>query len=199
MNIKHLLAFFLLLSFSQIGVASEPVLDVALNIKTMRLEEGGILAPLDLDREDAVKWLREAIASGQKRLSAELPPSVFGGEKTNIELVSVPHPDIQSTVNKLFVQWKHEINAASFIPLVGRAVQQKLNVFVALEVRASSPGQPPMVFPGQARKEVEYKKGLLPASAFAEALEQVGRQLFDEAIGNAIAAANGTQKVASGQ
>lgn len=166
--------------------------DAEMAVAVKRLEENGQLAAISPE-DDVVKWLREAIAAGQKRLAAELP-AALGQAKLEIELVSVPHPEMETRVNKLFVQWKREPNPASFIPLVGRAVDNKMNVFVALEARVAMEGQAPMVFPGHARTQVEYKKGLLPFSAFSGALESTGRALFDEAVGNAIMAAKETVK-----
>lgn len=155
------------------------------SVRTMYLDESGNLSVLDLAKENSVKWLREAVAAGQQRLAAELP-AALGVEKVDIDLVSVPRTDRPDTLNKVFVQWKQEINPASFVPLFGRTVSQKLDVFVALEARVSAPGRPPMVFSGQAHAQVEHKKG---SSAFFEALESAGKPLFSEAIGQAIASA----------
>lgn len=113
--------------------------DAEMAVAVKRLEENGLLVAISPE-DDVVKWLREAIAAGQKRLAAELP-ATLGQAKLDIELVSVPHPEIESRVNKLFVQWKREPNPASFIPLVGRAVDNKMNVFVALETRVAMEGQ----------------------------------------------------------
>lgn len=169
-------------------LVSGSVLAEPLTVKTMRLEDGGTLAVLDLDKEDAVKWLKESVAAAQKRLAEELPEALKK-EVLDIELVSVPHPDLQSSANKMFVQWKHEVNPATFIPLVGRAVPQKLNVFVSLEARVLVDGRAPITIPGKAQKQIEYTKGLLASSSFFEALEGSAKPLMDEAISQVIAEA----------
>ncbi len=160
------------------------------SVRTMYLDESGNLSVLDLAKENSVKWLREAVAAGQQRLAAELP-AALGVEKVDIDLVSVPRTDRPETMNKVFVQWKQEINPASFVPLFGRAVSQKLDVFVALEARVSAPGRSPMIFSGQAHTQVERKSG---SSALFEALESAGTPLFNEAISQAIASALSTHK-----
>lgn len=165
------------------AVIAEP-----LTVKTMRLEEDGTLSVLDLDKEDTVKWLKETVTAAQLRLAEELPEALKK-EVLDIELVSVPHPDLQSSANKMFVQWKREVNPATFIPLVGRAVPQKLSVFVSLEARVLIDGRAPITIPGKAQKQIEYTKGLLASSSFLEALEASAKPLMDEAINQVITGA----------
>lgn len=184
----HMMIFALLaLPFAAWAEAENS--DLAVAVK--RVDENGQLVAISPEG-DVVKWLRESIAAGQKRLVTELPVALVQNDLA-IELVSVPHPELDSRVNKLFVQWKRELNPASLIPLVGRAVDNKMNVFVALEARVSAEGRVPMIFPGRANTQVEYKRGLLPSRAFSGTLESTGRALFDEAVGNAILAAKELQ------
>ena len=180
MKMLKMLCLAVLLSGSAVA---EP-----LTVKTMRLEEGGTLSVLDMDKENTVKWLKESVATAQKRLAEELPEAL---KKTvlTIELVSVPHPDLQPSPNKTFVQWKRELNPATLIPLFGRAVPQKLNVFVSLEARVLVDGQAPITIPGKANREIEYTKGLLASSSFFEALENSAKPLMEEAINQVIAEA----------
>ena len=174
------------LFMSHTAAADDVVPDVApITVNVMKLEESGQVSPINVD--DVVKWLRESIADGQNRLATELPASLGTG-KMEIQLVSVPHPDVGTPENKLFLQWKHELNPATFIPFVGRAVEQKVDFFVALEARVLIPGRPVLVFPGQSRAQAEYRRGLRLTSAFLETQETVGKKLFEEAIDKAIAA-----------
>lgn len=184
---KKFLIVWLAMAIGSAAYAAEPM-----SVKTMRLEESGTLVPLSLGEEDAVTWLREAVSAAQQRLAVELP-SALGGNVLEIELVSVPHPDRDAKVNKMFVQWQRELEATSFIPLVSRAVPQKLNVFVSLEARVRIDGQDWIVLPGKAKKQVEYTRGLRLTSAFLEALESSARPLFDEAISQVVDAAKSRQ------
>ena len=60
MKMLKMLCLAVLLSGSAVA---EP-----LTVKTMRLEEGGTLSVLDMDKENTVKWLKESVATAQKRL-----------------------------------------------------------------------------------------------------------------------------------
>lgn len=157
----------------------------AVQVKLMHATAAGSTAPLDLEREDASKWIREAIASAQTRLAAELPAAV-GAENIAIELVSISHPEMNKAANKLFVQWNKETNPASFIPLVRYGATEKMDVFVALEARVTVPGKEVMVFPGLAKTHVEYTKGVRSTTNFLEALKTAAGPLFDEAVTKAI-------------
>jgi hypothetical protein len=174
------LALAVLPAFSAAG---EPV-----QVKLMHATTAGVTAPLDLDREDASKWLREYIAAAQTRLASELPAAV-GAEGIAIDLVSISHPDMNKPANKLFVQWNKETNPAAFIPLVGYGATEKMDIYVALEARVSVPGKEVMVFPGLAKTHVEYTKGVRSTTNFLDALKTAAGPLFDEAVTKAIAAA----------
>lgn len=165
--------------------ADTPESEIPVVVK--RQEADGALTNISAE-DDVVKWLRDAISAGQKRLANELP-SILGTRNVEIELVSVPHPEIDSKVNKLFVQWKHDVNPARFIPFVGRAVDNKVDVFVALEARVTAPEGVPLIFRGQARTQTEYKRGIRLSSAFLEVLESAGRTSFEEAIDHVISEA----------
>lgn len=174
------LALAVLPAFS---AAAEPV-----QVRLMHSTAAGAPAPLDLDREDASKWLREYIAAAQTRLAAELPAAV-GADGIAIDLVSISHPDMNKPANKLFVQWNKETNPASFIPLVRYGATEKMDVFVALEARVTVPGKEVMVFPGLAKAHVEYTKGVRSTTNFLDALKTAAGPLFDEAVTKAIASA----------
>lgn len=184
---KFLITWLALAVFGSAAYAENPI-----PVNTMRLDETGALVPLSLGEEDAVTWLREAVAAAQQRLAVELP-SALGANVLEIELVSVPHPDRDAKVNKMFVQWQRELEATSFIPFVSRAVPQKLNVFVSLEARVKVDGQDWIVLPGIVKKQVEYTRGLRLTSAFLEALELSAKPLFDEAINQVVDAAKSRQ------
>lgn len=128
------------------------------------------------------------IDSGRSKLAVELP-KIFKHEKLSVELISVPHPRLESKVNKLFVQWQHGFNPATLIPFVSRAVDNKMDVYVALQVRVSEGGESALIFPGDAMGSVVYKKGLFSHSSFSDALEQTGREQFEQALTNAIESA----------
>lgn len=174
------LALAVLPAFS---AAAEPV-----QVKLMHATAAGATSPLDLEREDASKWIREAITSAQTRLAAELP-AALGAENIAIELVSISHPEMNKAGNKLFVQWNKETNPASFIPLVRYGATEKMDVFVALEARVTVPGKDVMVFPGLAKTHVEYTKGVRSTTNFLEALKTAAGPLFDEAVTKAVTAA----------
>lgn len=174
------------LSLLPLAAPAEPQ-EGAVPVSVKRQEADGRLTNITSE-DDVVKWLRETISAGQRRLSTELP-NILGNQKLEIELVSVPHPEVDSKVNKLFVQWKHDVNPARFIPFVGRAVDNKVDVFVALEARVTGENGVPQIFHGQAHTQTEYKKGLRLSSAFLEVLESAGRASFDEAIDHAISEA----------
>lgn len=165
-------------------------------VKTMRLEPNGAIVAMDLAQEDAVKWLKDSVQEAQQRLAKELPPAL-DGKAIEIELVSVPHPDLSAKTNKLFVEWERELDATSFIPLLNRVAPQKLNVFVSLEARIRMEGKDLITIPGKAKKKIEYTRGLLYATAFFEALETTAKPLFEEAISQVIEAAQ-NQKQRSG-
>lgn len=152
-------------------------------VAVKRLEQDGQLANIT-PADDVAKWLREAIDAGKARLATELPP-ILGRQHMAIELVSVPHPNVESPVNKIFVQWKKQTNPARFIPIVGRAVENKMDVYVALEARVTIDGET-RVFPGRAHTLTDYRQGLRFSSALLEALEGAGKASFEAAISNVI-------------
>jgi hypothetical protein len=169
----------------------------SVQVKLMHATAAGSTVPLDLEREDASKWIREAIASAQTRLAAELPAAV-GAENIAIELVSISHPEMNKASNKLFVQWNKETNPASFIPLVRYGANEKMDVFVALEARVTVPGKEVMVFPGLAKTHVEYTKGVRSTTNFLEALKTAAGPLFDEAVTKAVTSARDSNVATGG-
>lgn len=184
MNRNTLLLSLILISLPAIAAAAEPV-----PVKLMYAITSGSTAPLDLDREGTVKWLREMIAAAQTRISTEMP-AALGVDNAEIELVSVTHPDAKKAANKIFLQWVRETNPVSFIPLVRYVATEKMNVYVALQAQVTVPGKEVMVFAGDAKKQVDYTPGMQWYTNFKEALSAAAAPLFDEALSKAIASAH---------
>jgi hypothetical protein len=192
MNRNALLLSLALVSLPAIAAAAEPV-----PVKLMYATASGSYAPLDLDREDTVKWLREMIAAAQTRISTEMP-AALGVDNAEIELVSVTHPDAKKTANKIFLQWVRETNPVSFIPLVRYVAKEKMDVYVALQARVTVPGKEVMVFSGDAKTQVDYTPGVQWYTNFKEALGTAAAPLFDEALSKAIASAHQSRSTQDG-
>lgn len=172
-----------LLTASKLGMAVE-----AADIKAMYLQPDGSVSGQNMNNLDKIRWLRGSIAAAKERLAKELPRAA---EPAEILLVSVPHPNSSSKANSMFVEWKHEKSAVSFVPLVRAAGTEKLDVLLALEVRVSTPGREPRVYPAAVSGQKEFSAGFLSVGNRYDALESVVAQLFDEAISKVIANARG--------
>lgn len=181
---KNLLMFVTLVLLPAFSLADTQ--GDAVSVAVKRLEQNGQLTDIAPD-EDIVKWLRETIDAGTARLAKELP-AILRDHQMTIELVSVPHPEIEGPVNKLFVQSKKEFNPARLLPFVSRMVENKLDVYVALEARVTT-GNTTNIFVGQAHTAAGYKKGLQLSSAYLETLEEAGRASFEAAIDKVISEA----------
>lgn len=172
-----------LLTASKLGMAVE-----AADVKAMYLQPDGSVSGQNMNNLDKIRWLRGSIAAAKERLAKELPVT---GEPVEIALISVPHPSSSLKANSMFVEWKHEKSAVSFVPLVRAAGTEKLDVLLAFEVRVSMPGKEPRVYPVAVADQKEFTAGFLSVGNRYDALESIVTQLFDNAISRVIADSRG--------
>lgn len=85
------------------------------------------------DDLDASSKIKEIIKDVYGRAKKDLPEAM-GQPAIRIDLVAIPHPDIDLPDNPRFFFVLDETPASAFIPFVGRAVERKTTAYVALGV-----------------------------------------------------------------
>ncbi|WP_153109342.1 hypothetical protein [Propionivibrio limicola] len=88
------------------------------------------------DDLDVPSHFKDVIKDVYRRAQKDLP-EVVGRQFTRIDLVAVPHPEIDLPDNPRFAFIKKDIPATVLIPLVGRTVERQITAYAALEVEVT--------------------------------------------------------------